>query len=352
MRGLVVMVVLAVAGCGGGDGDARVRMAERDLADSQERFAEAQAELAAKVDAFCQTSASYVTALDRYGDLINQTAPTVGDVKSAGAELAEPRSEVIGAAEGIRSAREEVAAAEKELAEATAALAAVHGKASPSSAPSASPSVAASPPSAKVNRVKQADAEFAAAQAGVTDQTPLTEASERFNAAAVALEVSWLSLLGETGCVSEDQHRQARDYTLAVQKSLAEAGYYNNEVDGVYGPATVAAVQALQKAHDLPETGTVDKATEAALQSDLKAKGGAAAEEAVTTTAAVQQTLKLTGFWTGPVDGVWTDELTAALKKFQTSLGVKPTGTVDAATIAAVEHRAAQSPQPQPSASK
>ncbi|XVU29572.1 peptidoglycan-binding domain-containing protein [Actinoplanes sp. CA-054009] len=123
-----------------------------------------------------------------------------------------------------------------------------------------------SPPSAKVSRVKQADAEFAAAQAGVTDQTPLREASERFNSAAVALEMAWLSLLGETGCVSEDQHGLARDYTRAVQKALAEAGYYQDEVDGVYGPATVAAVQAVQKAHDLPQTGTVDAATVAAAE--------------------------------------------------------------------------------------
>ena len=54
-------------------------------------------------------------------------------------------------------------------------------------------------------------------------------------------------------------------------------------------------------------------------------------------TAAVQQTLKLAGFWDGPVDGEWTPELTEALKDFQTELGVEPTGTVDAATIAALE---------------
>jgi hypothetical protein len=34
---------------------------------------------------------------------------------------------------------------------------------------------------------------------------------------------------------------------------------------------------------------------------------------------------------------VWTPALTEALKDFQTELGVKPTGTVDAATLAALE---------------
>nr|BFE71343.1 hypothetical protein GCM10020092_046440 [Actinoplanes digitatis] len=144
-----------------------------------------------------------------------------------------------------------------------------------------------------MNRVKQADADFTAAQAGVTDQTPLRQASERFNAAAVALEMSWLRLLADAGCLSGEQEDAARDYTEAVQKSLAEAGYYDDEVDGVYGPSTVAAVQALQKANDLPETGAFDKATAAELEAELRAKGGAAAGEAIASTAALQQTLKL-----------------------------------------------------------
>jgi len=56
----------------------------------------------------------------------------------------------------------------------------------------------------------------------------------------------------------------------------------------------------------------------------------------------VQQTLKLAGHWSGPVDGTWTPALTEALKAFQTELGVKPTGTVDAATIAALEKAIAE----------
>ncbi|MBG0567070.1 peptidoglycan-binding domain-containing protein [Actinoplanes aureus] len=186
-------------------------------------------------------------------------------------------------------------------------------------------------------QLRRAEQQVSDKQEGITDQTPLRQASEQFNAAAVALEMSWLRLLTEAGCLSEDQQERASDYTSAIQKSLAQAGYYQKEVDGMYGPATVAAVQALQKAHDLPETGTVDKATDAALQAELRASGGAAADEAIAATAAVQQTLKLAGFWTGPVDGTWTAALTEALKSAQAALAVEPTGTVDAATIAAVE---------------
>ncbi len=42
------------------------------------------------------------------------------------------------------------------------------------------------------------------------------------------------------------------------------------------------------------------------------------------------------------MDGQWTPALTKALRDFQTKLGVKPTGTVDAATIAALEKAIAE----------
>jgi peptidoglycan hydrolase-like protein with peptidoglycan-binding domain len=64
----------------------------------------------------------------------------------------------------------------------------------------------------------------------------------------------------------------------------------------------------------------------------------------VASTAAVQQTLKLAGFWDGPVDGEWTAALTQALEDFQTELGVPSTGSVDAATIAALEQAIAAAP--------
>jgi peptidoglycan hydrolase-like protein with peptidoglycan-binding domain len=135
-------------------------------------------------------------------------------------------------------------------------------------------------------------------------------------------------LFADAGCLTDEQAVQAeaavREYTTVLQQSLLDAGYYDGEVDGVDGPATVDAIEALQQAHGLPGTGTVDKATAAALQSDVAAKGGAIAQEAVVSTAAVQQTLKIAGFWDGPVDGEWTPELTNALEDVQTELGVKP----------------------------
>jgi peptidoglycan hydrolase-like protein with peptidoglycan-binding domain len=211
-------------------------------------------------------------------------------------------------------------------------------------------------PASTVNRVKAAESDFQAAVKGVTDQTPLTSASQEFNAAAVAVELSWLRLFADAGCLTGQQEERAQaavaDYTTALQRSLAEAGYYDGQIDGVYGPQTVEAVKALQKAHGLPVTGAVDKATATALQDDVQQVGGAAAQDAVASTAAVQQTLKLAGFWDGPVDGSWTPALTQALKEFQKELGVSPTGTVDVATVAALEKALASAPEsPSPSPS-
>ena len=307
-------------------------------------MASAQAELDAASEEFCGASRDYIDALDRYGDVLNDTAPTVGDVREAGADLADPRDDAFDGAEAAVDAQQALVAAQQELVEAQAALAAA--EAGPSGTPSvasptAPPTSEPLAPPASVDRVKQADADFDDAQAAITEQTPLTDASEQFNSAVVALEMAWLRLFADAGCLTDDQQVQAEAavsaYTFALQQDLATAGYYTGAVDGVTGPLTVQAIEDLQKANGLPVTGTVDKATAAALQAELLALGGAAAQESLASTAAVQQTLKLVGFWDAPVDGVWTDDLTAAVQAFQTELGVEPTGAVDAATLAAFE---------------
>lgn len=354
--GLGVAVSVLVA-CGGDSGDRQVNVAQARVTQKEKAVAEAKSAAAAAATAFCDASRPYITALDRYGDVLHRSAATVGDVKDAGSDLEAPREDVVDAAQAAVEAQHELATAKQELADAKGDLAAAKATSSATSSPSTTGTPTPTPlaPAATVNRVKQAESEFQSAQGGITDQTPLVQASQQFNAAAVALEMSWLRLFSDAGCFTDDQQKQAeaavRDYTVALQESLSTAGYYKGGVDGVYGPSTVDAVEALQQAHGLPVTGTVDKATAAALQADLQAKGGAAAQQGVASTAAIQQTLKLTGFWTGPVDGKWTPALTEAVKAFQTALGVKPSGAVDAATVAAFEKAIAEAQQPKPTAS-
>jgi murein L,D-transpeptidase YcbB/YkuD len=349
--GAVLLVV--TAGCGGED-ESALEQAQARVTESEQALADANADLADKSAAFCDASATYITALDTYGDVLSQTAPTVGDVKDAGSDLEDPQDEVTAAGEAAVEAHEAVIDAEQELADAQAALVAAQSTGSgAASTPAGTVSPTPLVPAATVSRVQEAESEFSAAQEGITDETPLVQASQQFNAAAVALEIAWLRLFADAGCLTDEQQAQAvaavSAYTTTLQTSLRDAGYYEGEVDGVYGPATVDAVEALQNAHGLPVTGTVDKATAAALRADLDAKGGAVAEQSVASTAAVQQTLKLAGFWDGPVDGKWSPALTKALQEFQTELGVEPTGTVDAATIAAFEKAIAEA-QSEPSA--
>ena len=354
------ILLLALTGCSGDSGESSLKAAQAKVTSKEKALTEAEAAAKAAAAEFCTASTTYVTAIDRYGDVLNATAPTVGDVKEAGSDLAQPGEDAQKAAGAVADTRKGVDTAEQELADAQAALVTAQASASgttPSAAPS-SKSPSPSPTPASVTRVQEAQTELAAAQAGIADQTPLAQAAEQFNAAAVALEMAWLQLIGDSGCLSDAQQDKAAKtvgtYTTTLQQALADAGYYEAEVDGVYGPKTVAAVEALQKANGLPQTGTLDKATEKALRSELAAKGGAAAQEETASTAAVQQTLKLAGYWDGPVDGQWTDALTAALEELQKDLGVKVTGTVDAATIAALEKAIAEAgaaPSASPSAS-
>jgi murein L,D-transpeptidase YcbB/YkuD len=292
--GCIVLAAVAMAACSSsGNANTKVKVAEKHVSDAQKALSDAQSNLAAKTTAFCRASQSYITALDGYGDVLTQSAPTVGDVKNAGSDLEQPREDAFSSAGEAVDAQQQVIAAEQDLTDAKAQLADAKAKASatasgtstkstaPTTTTATTPAASPTPlaPSASVNRVKQAEADFTAAQQGITDETPLKQASQQFNAAAVALEMAWLKLFADAGCLSDDQQKKAEaavhDYTQALQNSLAAAGYYHGEVNGVYGPVTVDAVEALQKAHGLPVTGTVDKATDAALQSDLQAKGGA-----------------------------------------------------------------------------
>lgn len=315
---------------------ARVDQAQTAAAAADEALAKAG-------EQFCGEASTYVTAIDRYGKLFTDTKATVGEVRTAGKDLAEPRASTSAAAEAVAKAQDDLAAAQKALADAQVALAQAKATASsvPTSVVSSVPTTTTLVPATTISRVKQAEADLARVSEGITDATPLTEATVEYNSAAFALEVAWLKLLSDAGCLTDAQQADAlakvTTYTTALQTELQQAGYYTGAIDGVYGPQTVEAVKKLQADNQLPVTGLVDRATARALDVKLAELGRQASDVARTQTAAVQTALKLVGYWPGAIDGVWTDELTAALKSFQTALGVPPTGAVDAATLAAFQ---------------
>lgn len=352
---VVGCMVLSLAACSDDTGS-DLAVAQANVTAKEKALRDAEAAASDAGEALCRASADYITVLDRYGDVLHQTAVTVGDVQTAGDDLGKPAATTKDAALDARKAQDAVAQAQQDLTAARSALVEAQASASASGATPTdemTPSPRATLPGGSVTRVEEAEDEFEAAQAGISGQTPLSEASEQFNAAAVALETAWIQLYADSGCLSDDQASragaEATAYTTALQQSLKDAGFYDGEVDGIYGAETVSAVEALQKANDLPVTGTMDKASQAALEEALSAKAGADATEATASTAALQQTLKLVGYWDGPVDGQPSDELTDAVEKAQRDLGVKATGEVDAATVAAFEKALAERADPAPS---
>ena len=159
----------------------------------------------------------------------------------------EPREAVQSSADVVVAARDDLAQAEQDLADAEAALAAAQSSTSGPSASSTTTTTAPLLPPGTVDRVEQAESDLAAATEGITDETPLTEATAEFNAAAFSLEVAWLRLFADAGCLTDEQQVAAQtavaEYTVALQTSLQTAGYYEGEIDGVYGPSTVDAVE-------------------------------------------------------------------------------------------------------------
>jgi peptidoglycan hydrolase-like protein with peptidoglycan-binding domain len=316
---------------------ARVDAAEADVVAKQQAVVEARAQ-------FCRDTVGYIEALDRYGKVFTEEAATVGDVETRGADLVQPRESVVAAAAGVEAANEALAAAEQELIDARAALAQAIATASSVPTSTTTPATTTTTtivPRATIERVEQAEADLAATAEGITATTPLAEATAEYNSAALALQMAWLKLLVDADCLTDEQHAQGLEaviaYTTTLQTELQQLGYYEGEIDGIYGPLTVEAVKRLQADSGLRETGFVDQATGRALDDQLAQLQQEQAAAEMTRTASVQTVLTLTGFWTGPIDGEWTDELTAALRAFQTALGVEPTGVVDAATLAAFE---------------
>lgn len=137
-----------------------------------------------------------------------------------------------------------------------------------------------------------------------------------------------------------DLDRQQAAYAAAafntkVQQALRFLGFYNGPIDGLSSPELTAAIAAFQTSVGLPVTGIVDAATEAALRSALGDYSDLFSES----TLGIQQLLTDLGFYSGPLDGIWSAELTASVRALQTELGVPTTGVIDAATIRAAYER-------------
>ena len=254
---------------------------------------------------FCSDVEEYVGALDTYGGLFEDVELTVGDVQAAGDNLDPAREAVLDSAQTFREAVE--------------------------TDPNSPVSIELLD-SASIEAVQEAEAAFDDAVAGIDQRTLVTEAGVAFTSAAYALQVAWVRLFADAGCIEDEAQatQWVSDYVTALQTDLRNAGFYSGDIDGIYGPATIAAVEQLQEQAGLPVTGLMDPATQRAL-ADLLGQQESAQ------TAALQGILTATGHYSGPIDGIWSPEVEEALKALQTELGVEPTGVIDAETLRAFE---------------
>jgi peptidoglycan hydrolase-like protein with peptidoglycan-binding domain len=115
-----------------------------------------------------------------------------------------------------------------------------------------------------------------------------------------------------------------------LQLVMTSLGYYSGPIDGVYGAETTAAVKAMQQALGVTADGIFGAETYVALKANAKT-----AAEAKSIVVTIQTTLKKYGYYSGPIDGVYGAETTAAVKKLQTHLGVTADGRVGPETVAA-----------------
>ena len=140
--------------------------------------------------------------------------------------------------------------------------------------------------------------------------------------------------------VDLDELLQAEAFAEAIfvtrlQQVLTVLGYYEGPIDGIYSEAVTAAVGALQADLGVPVTGVYDEATDAA----LRARHGDITGLLGDSVAGIQQLLTDLGFYTGPIDGVYSADTVEAIRGLQRELGVPETGILDAATLRAAYER-------------
>src|SRR5690606_25342764 len=128
------------------------------------------------------------------------------------------------------------------------------------------------------------------------------------------------------------------DAVKTLQQALVNQGVaVAGGVDGVFGPATEAALKQFQSAKGLTATGKVDDATAIALGLASSPFLGLTQGNRGDHVRQMQERIIAAGIELGDgADGIFGPKTAAALKEFQKARGLSATGTVDAATAAAL----------------
>lgn len=139
----------------------------------------------------------------------------------------------------------------------------------------------------------------------------------------------------------------------ALQRQLQELNFFSGPANGFYGEDTVAAVQSLQQAYNLPDDGVVGPDTRELLDSFTYESGGssppppvsysssfssaaAPASQASDVVLRVQRSLRDRGYYQGPIDGISGPLTRGAVERFQRDRGLRVDGVIGQETLSAL----------------
>lgn len=115
-----------------------------------------------------------------------------------------------------------------------------------------------------------------------------------------------------------------------IQSKLKQWGFYDGDVDGIYGSDTYRAIYDFQKKHGLTVDGKVGSQTRKALGIFASATAGKYSNIVRN----AQQKLQQWGYYRGGVDGLYGPETREAVLNFQRKNGLEPDGIIGPKTRA------------------
>jgi len=136
-------------------------------------------------------------------------------------------------------------------------------------------------------------------------------------------------------------------HVAQIQHLLRESGTYKGAIDGAWGAETARAANEFRKEHGLEASAGLDIALLRALNQQRSAvpklvaaatlrTDGVPLHAGPTAIRALQRELSQDGHNAGAVDGVWGENTRQALRSYQKSHSLEPTGTLTLPTLAAL----------------
>ena len=163
-------------------------------------------------------------------------------------------------------------------------------------------------------------------------------------AALIASAPAWAQGLGIPIDDMPDQMRDA--YARSIQEELNLHGYNAGTIDGVIGPRTTRAIRTYQRDAGLTVNGIATKELLDHLKFALpkivkQASVGGASYDAVDRglAIAIQEELRLRGYYSGGIDGLVGPQTRSAIRRFQESAGLPVTGQADQALLDQLKSR-------------